>query len=92
MQIAPDRLTQELLSGKTETLNKVLKAVQKDEIAVLKQYNANLIKQHRTLANGVPATKGGAVKAPAGSTAPPRKVGESDIAYATRLWESGYSA
>lgn len=89
MNIAPDRLTQELLQGNTATLDKLFKAVQKDEIAILKQYNANLIKAHRTLANGVPASKGGAVKAQSANGISSRKDGESDIDYATRLWKEG---
>lgn len=79
-----------ILSGKTERLEAAYKAVVKDETARLKAYNANLIKQHRALKDGIPASgTGGGAKLAAVAGAPARKDGESDVAYATRLWQSG---
>jgi hypothetical protein len=78
-----------ILSGKTQRLESAYKAVVKEEVARLKAYNGNLIKGHRALANGVPGATGAKVRSAAAGSAPARKDGESDVAYATRMWESG---
>lgn len=86
--ISEQQMMGELGSGKTALLEKAIRAVQKDKAAEIKAYNANLIKQHRALAGGVPAVKGGQSVSAAGA-ASTRKEGESDIDYATRLWKEG---
>lgn len=92
MNIDEGRMLNELRQGKTETLERVWKAVAKDEAAVIRRYNENLVKQHKTLKNAVPAQKGAAVSANNTPGAPARKVGESNVDYAKRLWESGFGA
>lgn len=93
MQIPAERLQGELLQGKTETLAKIWKAVAADEAAVIRKYNANLVKQHNTLKNAVPANKTSKV-APGKQVqgAPLRKEGESEMDYAKRVWDSGFTA
>lgn len=83
-------MVQALIEGKTETLTKALKAVQKEETVRLKKYNENLIRNYRTLKNAVPATPGApAIGKPATGQAPPYKPGETATQYATRVWNSG---
>lgn len=86
MQIPAEKVMGELLSGKTETVEKLWKAVEKDEAAIIRKFNANLVKQHNALKNGVPATKGAPVKkASSDSEFPPQNPGESTVDYGVRL-------
>lgn len=89
--IPEQQMVEMLLSGKTDKLEAAYRAVQKEEVTRLQAYNANLIKKHRTLANGVPASKGAPARTPGTNEAPSRKEGESDLAYSTRLWDSGWA-
>jgi hypothetical protein len=85
VQIPEATMVRELLAGNTKPLEAALKAVQRDEIVRLKQYNDNLIKKGRNLANSVPATK----QTPASAISPGAKrlPGESITEMATRLWK-----
>lgn len=91
--IPENEMVQKLLAGKTDELLAAVKAVQKDETARLKKYNENLIRNYRKLKDGVPATAAGKGLAPAPKNAatPAKKEGESDMAFAQRLWKEGYS-
>lgn len=89
--VSPEQMTQMLLTGKTEKLEAAFRSVQKDEATRLKAYNANLIKKHRTLANGVPASKGGA---PVGNRNASSEFdaylpGETSVQYALRQFNKG---
>lgn len=84
-------MVQMILSGNTQRLEAAYKNVVADEVKRLKAFNANLIKQSRMLKNAVPAARGAQVNTPAPTgDAPPRKPGESNVEYATRLWNEGY--
>lgn len=89
--VTPQQMTEMLLTGKTQKLEAAFKAVQKDEATRLKAYNANLIKRHRTLANGVPASKGGAPQGNrnANSEFDAYLPGETSVQYATRQFNKG---
>lgn len=84
LNIPADRMQAEILSGKTDTLKKVWSAVQKDEIHALRQYNKNLIAQHKKLANGVPGVKGAKVESKTNGL-PEYKDGETPGQYAVRI-------
>jgi hypothetical protein len=86
--VSPQQMTEMLLSGKTDKLERAFRAVQKDEATRLQAYNANLIKKHRTLANAVPAVKGGAAQPAAGADAKAQRPGESDNDWRMRLWNA----
>lgn len=89
MNIAPDKVMQELVAGKTDTLAKLWKAVEKDEAATIRKFNQNLVKQHNTLKNAVPASKGAPVTPTAGQDGVlERKPGENDVDYGVRVWRS----
>lgn len=82
--VPEQEMVQMLLQGKTDKIEAAYKAVVKDETARLKAYNVNLIKQHRTLANGVPAVPGSnTVKPPAAEFKP--RDGESTVQTVKRL-------
>jgi hypothetical protein len=53
-----NKVMQEVLSGDTKSIEKAFRAAKAQETEALRAYNANLVKQHRALADAVPATKG----------------------------------
>ena len=86
--IPQEQMVEMLLQGKTDKLEAAFKAVQKDETARLRAYNANLVRQHNTLKNAVPASKGAPVSASkVANGVLPRKAGESDVEYGLRIWK-----
>jgi len=69
--IPQEQMVQALLSGKTDKLEAAYKAVTAELSGLVKKINANMIKQHRTLANGVPAVKGANGVKPTGDAMKP---------------------
>lgn len=86
----PNAAMQEILSGKTGSLEKALAAVKKDLAPVIKAFNANLVKQHNALKNTTPATKNAPAGAPKGVPAEmAAKPGETASEQVARLLKEG---
>lgn len=86
----PNAAMQEILSGKTGSLEKALAAVKKELAPVIKAFNANLVKQHNALKNTTPATKNAPAGAPKGVPAEmAAKPGETAAEQIDRLVKAG---
>lgn len=85
--IPEQQMVAELLRGNKAPLEAAVKAVRREEVARLKMYNENLVKQRKSLGSSVPATKNTPASATISASA--MKPGETRVQYAQRLWEEG---